>query len=186
MLATPAAAGAPVIFNWSVASASAPVASCVGGGSLPCSGGTIRVTYPSTQLPASSLPFSNYPFFKQPATLTGYLEIPTSSFDSNSGCYSGVTGTFQAHVARGGGKKQRLAFELVMQTNAYCGTSNAHHTTGTWTINAYSSEDPVFRGGTSSPATGSGTFTLDDSVDFTGVNPFGSLAAGFSGSIVVP
>jgi hypothetical protein len=184
VLATPAAAAAPVAINWSVSSATAPVPSCVGGGALPCSGGTVRVTYPSTQLPTSSLPFANYPFFRQPATLTGYLDVPTSGFNSSSGCYSGVSGRFQALVARGGGKRQHLAFELVMQTSAYCGSSSAHSATGTWTISVENSEDPVFN--TSTPATGSGIFTLQDSVDFTGVNPNGSFSADFTGTIAVP
>ena len=182
-LATTTAAAASETFNWSVQSSTAPVASCVGGGALPCSNGTVRVTYPSTQLGTDSPPFSNYPFFRQPATLTGYLDVPTSNLDPSTGCYSGVTGTFQVLVARGGGNKQRLAFELDMNTSAYCsvGTSDVHFTSGTFAINGDNSEDPTFRRG----VTGAGTFVLQDSVDFTGVNSSGFLDADFQGSIDV-
>jgi hypothetical protein len=173
-------------FAWDVSNPTTPAVSCVGGEALPCSGAT-RVSYASAPIGVGQAPFSNYPYFRQSPTISGHLDVTTSNFDPNSGpgCYTGVDGVFQVFVTRGGGQKERLAFELVITDANYCGPGDNHFVTAPFAIHGENSVDPAFRSNTNAPVTGSGTLALTDSVDLEAGATAGVWAARFNGQIAI-
>jgi hypothetical protein len=175
-------------FAWSVSSATTPAVSCVGGEALPCSGAT-RVSYASAPIGMGQAPFSNYPYFRQSPTISGHLDVTTANFDPNlggNGCYTGVDGIFQVFVTRGGGQKERLAFELVITDANYCGPADSHFMTAPFAIHGENSVDPAFKSNTGATVTGSGTLALTDSVDLEAGATAGFWTGNFNGQIAIP
>jgi hypothetical protein len=120
-------------------------------GSPPC---TERVTYDG-QTSGTPSPFSAFPYFNQPVRLSGYLDFPIAS---SGDCDPGVSGVFQVLAARGGGSRERVAFEVVVNNaTATCG-SGQHSMFAAVQFDSTNAADAAFK-----DAVGSGTMQLQDS-----------------------
>jgi hypothetical protein len=140
---------------------SAVTSGCPGG--APC---TERVTYDG-QTSNTPTPFSAFTYFRQPVRVTGYLDFPIAS--SGDCVPESVSGVLQVLAARGGGSRERVAFEVVVN-NATAACAPGHHSmSAAVQFDSANTEDPAFRG-----AVGSGVMQLQDapgafSADVNGV-----------------
>lgn len=149
---------------------SAAVAGCADGGSPPCS--IKRLTYAGE---VTGSPFSDFHQFRQPALLSGHLDLPAAHFDARSGCFSGVTGVFELSTRHG--IRSFLAFaENVSGT--YCTNGGGGSFTGAYGVDSSGTQDPHFR-----DATGSGAMTLQDDLDLAAAGSTGSFSRDDGGVI---
>jgi hypothetical protein len=172
MSTTPASLGAPpgpTLHDISISLATTDVSAvCIGTGT-PCDG-TLELTFSGTV--SGQLPFSELKGIRDPQTVTGTFVFPMSTYDSETGCVSGVLGVIQIFVPRGSG--MRLAFELDSLNGSVCAGSFS----GAFTVDSAETEVRTFR-----QATGSGQFNLTSDLDFEAVT-VSALQIDLSGEIV--